>query len=281
MGEPTLSVFHPSDFSRESEVAFMHALKVALAGETRLTILHTDAPGDRYAHWHDFPSVRGLLSRWDLLDEGASRAEVRDELGLDVEKIELIGEDPVDTMLHYLGRHPADLLVLATHGREGLPRFLRGSVAEPLARGAGTMALFVPHGVDGFVNRDDGSTQLDRVLIPIDHKPSPVPAVQAAVALASALGASDAVIEMLHVGDTAPRIHEDVLGGHGAEIRTRQGPVVDAILDEATERKAGLIVMATEGHDGVLDALRGSTTEQVVRRAPCPVLAVPAVNGSS
>jgi nucleotide-binding universal stress UspA family protein len=34
--------------------------------------------------------------------------------------------------------------------------------------------------------------------------------------------------------------------------------------------------MATEGHEGILDALRGSVTEQVVRRAPCPVLAVPA-----
>jgi nucleotide-binding universal stress UspA family protein len=34
--------------------------------------------------------------------------------------------------------------------------------------------------------------------------------------------------------------------------------------------------MATAGRDGFLDALRGSTTEQVVREAPCPVLALPA-----
>ena len=103
-----LSVFHPSDFSTESEVAFMHALKLALAGESRLTVLHTDAPGGRYAHWHDFPSVRDLLARWGLLDEGATRAEVM-SLGVEVEKIELIGEDPVETMLDYLGRHPADV----------------------------------------------------------------------------------------------------------------------------------------------------------------------------
>lgn len=31
-----------------------------------------------------------------------------------------------------------------------------------------------------------------------------------------------------------------------------------------------------DGADGLLDALRGTTTEQVIRRAPCPVLAVPA-----
>lgn len=281
MGDPNkLSVFHPSDFSRQSEVAFMHALKVALAGESRLTILHTDAPGGRYAHWHDFPSVRDVLTRWELLEEGATRAQVVD-LGVEVEKIELVGEDPVETMLDYLSRHPADLLVLSTRGREGLPRFLQGSVAEPLARRAGTMALFVPHGVSGFVHPDDGAARLDRVIVPIDHKPSPGPAIRAAVALTTALGVPDVVIELLHVGETPPRVHPDVLGGRGAEVRTRQGSVVEAILDSATERQAGLIVMATEGHHGVLDALRGSTTEQVLRRAPCPVLAVPAVSAAA
>jgi nucleotide-binding universal stress UspA family protein len=51
--------------------------------------------------------------------------------------------------------------------------------------------------------------------------------------------------------------------------------VVDAVLGEAESRSADLIVMTTQGHQGFLDALRGSTTEQVVRRAACPVLAVP------
>jgi nucleotide-binding universal stress UspA family protein len=53
------------------------------------------------------------------------------------------------------------------------------------------------------------------------------------------------------------------------------GGVVDAIARAATDRSADLIVMATAGHRGVLDALRGSVTEMVIRAAPCPVLAVP------
>ena len=52
--------------------------------------------------------------------------------------------------------------------------------------------------------------------------------------------------------------------------------MAEEILAEAGESSADLIVMATDGRDGVLDAFRGSFTEQVVRRAPCPVLAVPA-----
>jgi len=50
--------------------------------------------------------------------------------------------------------------------------------------------------------------------------------------------------------------------------------VVETILDAAD--RCDLIVMATEGTHGILDALRGSTTSRVVRAAPCPVLAVPA-----
>jgi hypothetical protein len=54
----------------------------------------------------------------------------------------------------------------------------------------------------------------------------------------------------------------------------REGDVVAVILDAAEE--ADLIAMATEGEQGIIDALRGSVTERVVRDAPCPVLAVPA-----
>ena len=60
------------------------------------------------------------------------------------------------------------------------------------------------------------------------------------------------------------------------ELR-RQGDVVEAILN--TAKDADLIVMATEGEQGIVDAMRGSVTERVVRDAPCPVLAVPARGG--
>ena len=51
------------------------------------------------------------------------------------------------------------------------------------------------------------------------------------------------------------------------------GDVVEAILRHAED--ADLVVMATRGREGVLDALRGSVTSRVVGAAPCPVLAVP------
>ncbi len=60
------------------------------------------------------------------------------------------------------------------------------------------------------------------------------------------------------------------------QVTKAQGDVVGAIVQTATDWHADLIGMPTAGHHGFLDALRGSTTERVLRQAPCPVLAVPA-----
>jgi nucleotide-binding universal stress UspA family protein len=55
----------------------------------------------------------------------------------------------------------------------------------------------------------------------------------------------------------------------------RSGNVVSSTVDAAIELDTDMIVMPTAGHRGLLDTLRGSTTERVIRHAPCPVFAVP------
>jgi nucleotide-binding universal stress UspA family protein len=59
-------------------------------------------------------------------------------------------------------------------------------------------------------------------------------------------------------------------------IEQEKGEVVGSILNRAKTLKTDLIVMTTQGHQGFLDALRGSVTEQILHHAPCPVLAMPA-----
>jgi nucleotide-binding universal stress UspA family protein len=48
-----------------------------------------------------------------------------------------------------------------------------------------------------------------------------------------------------------------------------------AIVDAAVAEAVDLIVMSTHGRTGLAHMLIGSVTERVLRRAPCPVLAVP------
>ncbi len=55
----------------------------------------------------------------------------------------------------------------------------------------------------------------------------------------------------------------------------RAGAVVDEILKALAEERADIIVMATHCRKGLSRMVIGSVTETVIRRAECPVLAVP------
>ncbi|HTF35864.1 MAG TPA: universal stress protein [Myxococcota bacterium] len=271
---PIDHVLHPTDFSPASDLAFVHALAIALRARAALTILHID----REAHpaaWNEFPAIRATLERWGLLPQGSPRNAVP-KLGIQVEKVAIRDADPVRGILAFLDQNPAQLAVLATHGRDGMPRWLHAAVAEPVARESGIMTLFVGQSARGFVSPDDGSISLAHVLLPADREPPPNAAASVARGLARAFGAHPR-FTLLHVGDPEdmPAVRLGPAEEAAWERVVRRGPVVDEILQIAAGLPADLIVMTTRRRSGFLGALRGSTTERVVRHAPCPMLEIP------
>jgi nucleotide-binding universal stress UspA family protein len=54
----------------------------------------------------------------------------------------------------------------------------------------------------------------------------------------------------------------------------RAGPAAAEIVRAARDFGSDLIVLSTNGHTGLARVILGSTAEQVVRLAPCPVLVV-------
>ena len=264
------SIFHPSDFSEASEVAFVHALKIALVAGTKLTMLHVEAsPG---AEWQDFPGVRDTLERWGLIPRGSPKSAVG-QLGINVSKVLRLSKYPVKACLDFLEENPTDLIVLAVHQHEGRMRWLGRPVGKQIARRAGQMNLFIPHGVEGFVSRQDGSISLRSILIPVTIKPRPQPSVEAAARLIRNLQLTDGMVTLLHVGPSAemPSLQLPMDTDWKWNRVTKVGEPPDVILQTATELRADLIIMTTDGADGFLDALRGSTSERVLRKARCPV----------
>jgi nucleotide-binding universal stress UspA family protein len=83
---------------------------------------------------------------------------------------------------------------------------------------------------------------------------------------------------MLYVGSEQdmPRVNIPWESGWSFEARATPGSVVETILTMAESNDADMIVMAKRGHRNFLDALRGTTTERVVRGTKCPLLVVPA-----
>ena len=270
------SVVHPTDFSPASERAFAYALAIAVLRQTSLTLLHVE----KNKHdWSNFPAVRKTLERWGLLEPGSSQEDVFARLGVRVAKLTIDSSRPVHSLHGWLDHNPSDLLVLATEGRDGLSRWMHGSVAEAMARAAHTMTLFVPGDADrDFVSLADGNLSLANVLVPVDHSPDPTRTVEFARRVAELAGDDRVTITLLHVGppESAPRIATE----DGPEWRfvrmERAGDPVEQIVAAAAEVKADLVAMPTAGRAGVLEALSGSTTERVLRRVRCPLLAVPA-----
>ena len=267
------TIVHPTDFSDASAVAFVHELRIALATRALLYLVHV-AESESSDEYDGFPHVRQLLARWSLMNE-SDPSEAVGKLGIKVAKIGLKPHDPPGALLHFLKEHPSDLIVLSTHGRDGVAHWLRGSIAEELSRAVKLSTLFVPPAARGFVDQNTGKINLSQVLVPVDHSPSPAAALGAISEFVNSTMEQEAKIELLHIGESVPLIRS-ISDGAIVPVALRTGDVVGTILKAAEAQQADLIAMPTAGHQGFLDAVRGSTSERVLRHAPCPVLTIPA-----
>jgi universal stress protein A len=134
------------------------------------------------------------------------------------------------------------------------------------------------------------------ILVPIDFSPCAERALDYACALAAKLGAKIHVVNA--IGTALPELSVALTDQMLASLRQSNAAVLDklleprrsatafgeirvvdddprdAILKAAREVHADLIVIGTHGRRGLARVLIGSVAEDVVRRAPCPVLAV-------
>ncbi len=266
--DPLTAIAHPTDFSEASAEAFAHALRLALEFRCRLDLLHVRS-GD--GEWSSFPHVRETLARWELLPADADHAQVQEKLGIEIRKIEIEHQDPLRGVAGFLLSHRPDLVVMATRGAQGLSRFMSESVSEGIAQKTNLPALFLGPNARPFVDSKNGRLHLKSAVIPVARHPSPARALTHFHRLLGKLGL---VQRYVHIGNE----NFELTGPTGVRerVRTLEGPTVEAILSAASSSLADLLVMPTAGRHGFLDALRGSTTEQVLRRAPCALLALPA-----
>ncbi|MHC4878441.1 MAG: universal stress protein [Planctomycetota bacterium] len=270
-------ILHPTDLARDSQGAFLHALKLAVAARAELDILHIEShpnPSDLTR----FPSVRKTLIDWGILPHGASQQDVA-KLGITVRKLCLQDSNPEAGILHYLADHNEDLIVLSTHQRHGIDRWFHPEIATRVALRSHAATLFIPAGNQGFVSAETGKSSLQRIVIPVASIPSPQTALNLTAELLRAIGpsAGSPELTMMHVGPqpmTQPDIRYPQDSNWNWNWLARGEDVVDDILDVAEQKSADLIAMTTQGHTCWKDVLAGCTTENVIHDAPCAVLAV-------
>jgi nucleotide-binding universal stress UspA family protein len=267
-------ILHPTDFSGSSHLAFAHALRLAVTNRANLSLLHVGE--DSYEDWDRFPAVRKMLERWQLIQPGTRRNEIQQKLGVGIEKVIVGRNDVVHSIVDYFEHRPIDFLVLATQGRDGLSAWLHPSTAEKIAHRVHVPTLFVPANSHGCVSLETGEVSMNHVLVPVDHRPRPDEAIERALPVLQAYGADDATLTLLHVGSSAmPDVSVPKGPWRVEHVTLPSGDAATEIPAYAAKTRSNVVVMVTEGAHGFLDILRGSTTDQVLRHAPCPVLAIP------
>ena len=122
------------DESTQAHAALRRAF--ALFPEGDVVALHVNDPGEwsfgdeTYGYHSTEDFERATESAEELLDE--ARAIARDH-GRTVQAVTETGK-VADAIVAYAERHDVDHVVIGSHGRAGLARFLLGSVAETVAR---------------------------------------------------------------------------------------------------------------------------------------------------
>lgn len=180
-----------------------------------------------------------------------------------------------DVILDLACEEKATLIAMTTHGRSGLSRFVRGSVAEKVLRASRVPVL----AVRSFPVAPPVDLRLKRVLVALDATDASLEIVEPALEMAALFGASTT---LLHVCDgpacTVPvpeltRTYER-FRQRGLEVQPvmKKGDPAVQILDTARELEADLIAMTTHGRRGVSRWALGSVTEKVLRAAEAPLL---------
>lgn len=280
---PSRTVLCPVDFSEASEHTLRLACSLARNRHAGLLVLHVAPP----------PVVVLSGPSGDAAAVEQVSPEEYDRLRAELRRLQppfpdvpvehrLEKGDPATEILRVAEETGCDLIVMGTHGRTGLDRLLTGSVAEKVLRAAPRPVVAVK--TTPAPARLPGRT----VLHPTDFSERS----EAAFRLACEVVTDGGRLVVLHVastargapaagpGDNCEGLRNDLHGLQAPdpethlEHRLEEGDAAAEIVRVAREIDAGLIVMGTHGRTGLARLLVGSVTEEVLRKAPCPVMTV-------
>jgi nucleotide-binding universal stress UspA family protein len=281
------TILVPLDGSDLAEWALRVVEHLAKAGSARLilTFVLPDSVLLEYPE-EDVESEHDVRS---YLDAIARRLKAR---GLEVETSTPIG-DPASGILAQAESGHADVVVMATHGRSGLGRWLYGSVADEVLRRAPVPVILNQPGAERWP-----ADRRPRVLVPLDGSHLAEAALGPAQELVALLGGELLLLQVVQFPpyslygdgsaylaafnpDVALNEAQQYLGAvassltvSGVRVLAELGlPALD-IAEVARREKVHLIVMATHGRSGLARALLGSVATGTLQRSSVPLMLI-------
>jgi nucleotide-binding universal stress UspA family protein len=221
----------------------------------------------------------------EVVDEAAERAAAR---GVGT-VAEVLQGDPVKTIVDYAGEEDVDLIVMPTHGRQGLSRVLLGSVTERVVGSADVPVVVVdPEEASAFVYPPRG------ILVPTDGSRAAGLALETAIDLARETGAA---LHVLHVIETASLgfdVRSAVAAGEldtkaesilADAVETAETAGVETVIRSVADGRpyreirsyvadhdVDLVAIGSHGETDFSRFVLGGVTNKIIRGSPVPVL---------
>lgn len=141
------NILVPLDGSELAETALPHARALAHAFQSTVILISIIEPVAVYPQPGMIgPVLSVAVNIEDEMDNSKKYLEkIKDQLeseGLTV-NINVMGGDPASQICDYALHHDADLIVMSTHGRSGIKRWVYGSVADRVLHGSKSPVLLV------------------------------------------------------------------------------------------------------------------------------------------
>jgi nucleotide-binding universal stress UspA family protein len=279
-------ILFPTDGSDYAESVLEYALQIATEHEATIHILNVADTGQ-----DSVSVIRGQVidaleeEGKDIVEKAAGRAR---EQGISVVADVLQGT-PHNTIVDYSDQYGLDCIVMPTHGRSGIQRYLIGSVTERVINTAEIPVIAVNPDRDRPLRYP-----CQHILVPTDGSRGAALAVREGIEVAKTTGATLHLLHVVETGNLGPDARS-ILKQDDLEARANE------ILTEATEKSTELspdavisvikhgtpsreirryideheIDLAIMGTHGVTDFIRyalGGVSAKLVRTSPVPVM---------
>lgn len=292
----------PLDGSRMAESALQPALYLAQALGARVTLLHV-MEHDPPEEIHGEPHLTSLADAYAYLEGmGARASRLERDVPVDLHAHPNPEHDVARSIVEHAQELGVDLIVLCTHGRSSLRRWLFGTNAQQVIA-QGRTAVMVVHPAEAHAQ----PYRCGRILVPLDGDAEHEAGLAVAATVARACGAVVDLLVVIPTLGTLPlkstvtarllpattraalEISQETTAAYLAELlqnplaagirgsaHVLRGDPVGMITQEAVERAADLVVMATHPKSHMDAFWSGSVAPQVMERTRLPVILVPA-----
>ena len=282
------TILLPFDGSEGAAEVLHHASEIAHRVDATIQVLYVADTTRDSVTVVEGETVDALLQQGqDVVGEAA---KTLDTLGVSYDT-DVVQGNPAPTIAEYAERFDQDLIVMPTHGREGVARYLVGSVSEKVVRLSTVPVLSVRMQPDETLEFPYGN-----ILVPTDGSSAATYAADHLVELAASLDATVHALSVVDDSALGPDVRSTISGTESERAATdavdavvesaesrgvtntvrhvARGTPVEEILDCVESNDIHLVGMGTTGRRGTDRILLGSVAEKTVRSAPVPVMTV-------